>query len=98
METAQGARDGKKVSFMVNQNVCIRCGKQRVVVSTHREIINNSVVTSKKMACPDPECQKKVDKMLKAEEQKRLNGFLSRQQFSKRATDITLNSKKAQSK
>ena len=82
---------------MINQNLCIRCGKQRIIASTHKEIINNSIVTTKKMVCPDPECQKKVDKMLDMEEQKRISGILSRQKYSKRSTDITLNSKSARS-
>lgn len=44
------------------QNLCIRCGKVRVVVRTWEEQVGYSTVTNTEMACPDPECQKKVDK------------------------------------
>jgi hypothetical protein len=97
METAPEAKGGRKNEHMINQNLCIKCGKQRIIVSTHKEIINNSVVTTKKMVCPDPECQRKVDEMLNAEEQKRHRAILSKQQFVKRPSDISLNSQKAQS-
>ena len=44
-----------------NSNLCIRCGKQRLVVKTWQEKIGYSLVTTKEMACPDSDCQKKVD-------------------------------------
>lgn len=52
-------------------NVCIICGKQRVVVSTTEEIIGTSKVVSQEMSCPDPVCQKKLDKRLDGERLKR---------------------------
>lgn len=52
-------------------NICIRCGKQRIVTSTYDEVVSKSTVTYTVMACPDPECQKIVDRNLKNEELKR---------------------------
>ena len=61
----------------INENICIKCGKQRVVVGTHEEKVGNSTVIYKDMICPDPECQKKVEKILQQEygkrEQSRIN-------------------------
>jgi hypothetical protein len=65
------------MATVVNQNICIKCGKQRIVVGTHEEKVGNSTVIYTDMICPDPECQKKVDVILKQEygkrEQSRIN-------------------------
>lgn len=42
------------------KNLCIRCGKERVVVRTWVEQVGYSQVTNTLMTCPDPECQKLV--------------------------------------
>ena len=55
----------------INTSVCIKCGKQRVVVATHEEKVGNSVVIYKETMCPDPECQEKVEKILAQELEKR---------------------------
>lgn len=52
-------------------SVCIVCGKRRIIVATHEEKIGNSVVVYKETICPDPECQKKVEKVLGKELEKR---------------------------
>lgn len=52
-------------------SICPRCGKERVVVSTHDEIVSTSKVTYTQTVCPNSECQKKVDKDLKNDERKR---------------------------
>lgn len=52
-------------------NICPRCGKQRIVTSTFSEIISKSEVTYTKTVCPDPECQKLIEKGLKNDEKKR---------------------------
>lgn len=44
-----------------SNNICSRCGKVRIVVSTSVEMIGNSKITVKEFACPDPKCQKEVD-------------------------------------
>lgn len=54
-----------------NGNVCSRCGKQRIAVSTYDEIVGNSSITYTVTACSDPECQKMVDQNLLKEEKKR---------------------------
>jgi transposase len=54
-----------------NTSICIECGKQRIVVGTHTEKVGNSVVVYKDTICPDPECQKKVEKTLAKELEKR---------------------------
>ncbi len=52
-------------------NICPRCGKQRIVVSSFSEIISKSEVTYTKTVCPDLECQKITEKGLKSDEKKR---------------------------
>lgn len=49
------------------KSVCIRCGKQRIVVETVKEYVNTSVVYTTITACPDAACQKLVDAMLSKE-------------------------------
>jgi hypothetical protein len=43
-------------------NPCIRCGKERVVVRTWKEKLYGSVIINTESDCPDPECQKKVNR------------------------------------
>ncbi|EKE13410.1 MAG: hypothetical protein ACD_13C00021G0012 [uncultured bacterium] len=50
---------------------CPRCGKERVIVSSHDEMISKSKITYTQTICPDPECQKVVEKNLKNDEKKR---------------------------
>ena len=57
---------------MNTSGMCIRCGKQRVVVDSYEEKVETSTVTYTITACSDLECQKIVDKLLKVEEQKRV--------------------------
>lgn len=52
-------------------NVCSRCGKPRVAVSTYDEVVGNSSITYTVTACSDPECQKVVDQNLLKDEKKR---------------------------
>lgn len=52
-------------------SVCTRCGKPRIVVKTYTEKVETSTVTYTITECSDPECQKLVDKTLKAEKVKR---------------------------
>ncbi len=42
-------------------NYCVRCGKQRIVVRTWKEKLDTSIIINTQTACPDKECQKKVD-------------------------------------
>jgi hypothetical protein len=60
-----------------NTSICIECGKQRIVVGTYQEKVGNSVVTYKETICPDPECQKKVEKTLAGELEKRQQSALN---------------------
>lgn len=60
------------MNTLISKNsICIECGKQRVVVGTYQEKVGNTVVTYKETVCPDPECQKKVEKTLARELEKR---------------------------
>jgi len=63
-----------------NTTVCVRCGKQRIVLSVKEEKIGNSVITTTETICPDPECQKKVASMLGIEQEKRHTSFLQKQE------------------
>jgi len=58
-------------------SVCIECGKRRIVVATHQEKVGNSVVVYKETICPDPDCQKKVEKILARELEKRQQSALN---------------------
>ncbi len=42
-------------------NLCMRCGKDRVVAKIWQEKMGNSTVITKEMVCPDEDCQKKVN-------------------------------------
>lgn len=53
-------------------SVCIRCGKERIVVSSRKEMVSKSEVVYTTTVCPDPECQKIVEKGLRDEERKRV--------------------------
>jgi hypothetical protein len=46
-------------------------------VGTHEEKVGNSVVVYKDTICPDPECQKKVEKTLAKELEKRQQSALN---------------------
>lgn len=45
-------------------NPCIECGKERIDSKTWKGKAGASVVTFIQTICPDPECQKKVDKAI----------------------------------
>jgi len=45
-------------------NPCIECGKQRIDGKTWKGKMGASVVTYTLTICPDPECQKIVDKAM----------------------------------
>lgn len=52
--------------------LCIRCGKQRVVISSHEEKVDNATVIVTITECSDPDCQKIVAGTLRQEESRRL--------------------------
>lgn len=52
-------------------SICPRCGKPRIVVSSHNVVVSKSEVTYTETVCPDPECQKLVEKGLKNDARKR---------------------------
>lgn len=63
-----------------NTTVCVRCGKQRIVLSTKEEVVGTSTIITTETICPDPECQKKVNGMLSMEQEKRHQSFVQRQE------------------
>lgn len=56
-------------------NPCTRCGQQRIETKTWKGTIQNltgtTSVTYTESVCPDPDCQKIVDKELAAQKKKR---------------------------
>lgn len=52
-------------------NICTRCGRVRVTVRTYQEIVGNSEVTYTINECPDPLCQKIVEKQILDDEKRR---------------------------
>lgn len=59
------------MQYKISSNPCTLCGKQRIVVKSYQKYVSGSVVLFTKTACPDPECQKKVDKKLFQEDARR---------------------------
>lgn len=59
----------------IHSNPCIRCGKQRIDSKSWEEKITNfmgtSVITYTQTVCPDPECQKIVEKELELKKKKK---------------------------
>lgn len=45
-------------------NPCVQCGKERIDGKTWKGKAGASVVMYTSTICPDPECQKKVDKVI----------------------------------
>lgn len=43
------------------RNPCVRCGKERIVLRTWEEKLENGTITNTEMVCPDPVCQKAVE-------------------------------------
>lgn len=62
-------------------NVCPRCGKTRIVTKVYREKVEGGYVNYKVAVCPDPECQKIVDKKLNDEAFKR--GVILKEQMQR---------------
>ena len=53
-------------------NPCIQCGKERIDGKTWEEKSGISVITHMITVCPDPECQKLVDKTINDRKEKNL--------------------------
>lgn len=51
---------------MNNNTRCIRCGKMRIEGRSWTEYVDKSLISYTLTVCPDPECQKIVDKQLKS--------------------------------
>lgn len=64
-------------------NICTRCGKERVVSKTYKEKVGGCYVFYREMSCPDPECQKRVEKVLTTEKNKRT--FIKNEQNKREA-------------
>ena len=64
------------MNTLISTSICIRCGKQRIILSTTEAMVGNSSIVTKETICPDPECQKKVEVILKAEQDKRTQSNL----------------------
>jgi hypothetical protein len=66
------------------KNVCIRCGKERVILREWEEHVGNFILTNTETVCPDPECQKLVDKDNKKQRDKYI---LMKKRSEQRAKD-----------
>jgi hypothetical protein len=55
-------------------SICTRCGKQRIISRTWKEemetITGTTTVEYSETICPDPECQKIVEKQLSEQKEK----------------------------
>ena len=95
VETEEGAEEevleaGIK-NLKLTMSKCTRCGKERIVVSSQTKKVDKATVTYTVTVCPDPECQKMVDKGLVVEEHKRK---MIREEQDKRAQEIILKKKR----
>lgn len=54
-------------------SVCSRCGKVRVVTKTYREKVGTAYVEYTETACPDSDCQSRVNTQLANDATKRAN-------------------------
>ncbi len=54
----------------IYKNPCVRCGKERIVLKTWEEKIGESIIINTKTICPDPECQRLVNKDNKKQKDK----------------------------
>ena len=84
--TGQEVVDSRDAAIEIDINmsststtVCVRCGKQRIVLSVTKGMAGNSAITTTETICPDQDCQKKVDGMLGLEQEKRHQSFLLRE-------------------
>lgn len=68
---AEAEEDADLVVNIKTMSKCIRCGKERIIKSSIVESLEKTTVTYTVTVCPDPECQKLVEKGLVAEENKR---------------------------
>lgn len=59
----------------MSSNPCIRCGKERIDARSWKETVNNfmgkTVIVHTETVCPDPECQKIVEKGFEVQRKKR---------------------------
>jgi hypothetical protein len=61
-------------------NLCILCGKQRIVVREWIVEEPNGTKTKKSMTeCPDPDCQKQVNEILEEKNKERARKEVARQ-------------------
>ncbi len=51
----------------LSKEVCIRCGKVRVIKKTYKEYVGTSLVITTLTKCPDSECQKILDNQFEKE-------------------------------
>lgn len=54
------------------KNPCVRCGKERIVLKTWNEKMGESIIINTKTICPDPDCQRLVNKDNKKQKDKYL--------------------------
>lgn len=60
----------------IYSNPCTRCGKQRINSKSWEETVTSfigttSIVTYTETVCPDPKCQKEVEKELEIQKKKK---------------------------
>lgn len=68
---------------------CIRCGKTRIIGKSWNEYIDKSLITYTLTVCPDPECQKIVDRQIKSREKE----FITMHRESLKRRENTRNNK-----
>lgn len=81
----------------LSQNLCSRCGKVRILVSTHTEVVGNSTIVINENSCPDPDCQAKLDRVLEREQLKRF-AFKDKEEKRKAEKEMEKKTSKALNK
>jgi hypothetical protein len=77
-----------------NRTPCIRCGKLRIVAKSWSERVSGSLITYTQTICPDPDCQKIVDREL----QEKINKIAIIQRKSLKRRKSIIRTRKAKSK
>lgn len=68
-------------------NPCSRCGTERIVLRTWKENVYGSTITNTEKICPNPDCQKEVNKdNKKVREKQALMKLKSEQRATNRKT------------
>jgi hypothetical protein len=62
----------EKNTAKLPKNICCICGKERIVVRVWKEKIDDSIIENTETACPDKDCQQRLDRDILNQKKKRM--------------------------